>query len=49
MGYGFEDPEKIDLETAESTHLLGLDSSVISEVKITVKEYLKREVTDCLS
>lgn len=49
MGYDFKDPENIDLETAESAHLLGLDSSLISDMKNKVKEYMEGEVTDCLS
>ena len=49
MGYDFEDPEKIDLESAESTHLLGLESSIISEIKNKVKEYMEGELIECFS
>jgi HD-like signal output (HDOD) protein/ActR/RegA family two-component response regulator len=48
MGYDFEDPEKIDLESVESTHLLGLDSSAISEIRNKVKGYVEGELIDCL-
>lgn len=49
IGYDFKDPGKIDLEAAESAHLLGLDSAVISEIKNMVKEYMEGDVSHCLS
>lgn len=49
MGYDFEDSEKIDLESAEYTHFLGLESSIISDIKNKVKKYMEGEAIDCLS
>ena len=42
MGYGLDQTAEIDLETAESTRLLNLNSTMIAEIKDQVKERMEQ-------
>lgn len=49
MGYDFKDPESVDIESVESTHLLGLDSTAISDIQNKIKAYMEGDMADCLA
>ena len=48
VGYDLT-PKEIDLETAESSRLLGLDGTMISELKDRIKSWMQGELPQCFA